>query len=92
MASTHARCALAGCHLVVRRYGFDRLAEDPPHPGRVRGCPRSAARSFDTGGASYLTAPILKTSSGARPAMSIVFSRAKSRRISRCRRQPSTSW
>jgi putative ABC transport system substrate-binding protein len=49
-------------------------------------------RSFVTGGASYLTAPILKTSSGARPAMSIVFSRAKSRRISRCRRQPSTSW
>jgi hypothetical protein len=40
----------------------------------------------------YLTAPILKTSSGARPATSIAFSRAKSRRISRCRRQPSTSW
>ena len=49
-------------------------------------------RSFVTGGASYLTAPILKTSSGARPATSIVFSRAKSRRICRCRRQPSTSW
>jgi len=25
-------------------YGFDRLAEDPPHPGRVRGCPRSGRR------------------------------------------------
>ena len=39
-----AGSALAGCHLVVRRYGFDRLAEDPPHPGRVRGCPRSGRR------------------------------------------------
>ena len=82
-----AGSALAGCHLVVRRYGFDRLAEDPPHPGHVRGCPDPVGAGFVdslarpggnvTGFMQYLTAPILKTSSGARPATSIAFSGRK---------------
>jgi hypothetical protein len=65
------------------------VAPDPVGAGFVD----SLARPGNvTGFMQYLTAPILKTSPGARPATSIAFSRAKSRRISRCRRQPSTSW
>ena len=36
--------------------------------------------------------PIRSTHSGARPATSIVFSRARSQPICRCRRRPSTNW
>jgi hypothetical protein len=66
------------------------VAPDPVGAGFVDSLARPGGNV--TGFMQYLTAPILKTSSGARPATSIPFSRAKSRRISRCRRQPSTSW
>ena len=66
------------------------VAPDPVGAGFVDSLARPGGNV--TGFMQYLTAPILKTSSGARPATSIAFSRAKSRRISRCRRQPSTSW
>ena len=49
-------------------------------------------RYFVTGGGLISYGPILSTSIGARPAMSIVSSRARSRPIFRCRRRPSTNW
>ncbi|MGA7068421.1 MAG: ABC transporter substrate binding protein [Pseudolabrys sp.] len=66
------------------------VAPDPVGAGFVDSLARPGGNV--TGFMQYLTAPILKTSAGARPATSIAFSRAKSRRISRCRRQLSTSW
>ena len=49
-------------------------------------------RFFVAGGGLISYGPDLSISTGARPAMSIASSRARSRPTCRCRRRPSTSW
>ena len=49
-------------------------------------------RLYVTGGGLISYGPDLSTSSGARQAMSIASSRARSQPTCRCRRRPSTSW
>jgi hypothetical protein len=65
------------------------VAPDPVGAGFVDSLARPGGNV--TGFMQYLTAPILKTSSGARPATSIAFSRAKSRPTFQCRLPPNSS-
>ena len=79
--------------LIVTASALRRSSRSDHQAGGRTSCRRStsgALTSMRGGLISY--GPISSTSSGARPATSIAFSRARSRPTCRCRRRPSTSW